>query len=114
MRIQDLRCTKCGAIQTDVAVGDTFPNCPLCAGPTTWIPARVNTDIFGGPKYITSLDQTFDSKASLRSYLRDNGLQEAGDRVGGARNESHLGLGKVFSGGRIPRATRNNTRRNAS
>lgn len=98
MRIHDLRCESCGAIETDVFVyGDGFPTCGLCGGPRTWVPAAVRTDAWGSPTYVTSLDREFASRSDLRKYLRENGLSEAGDRVGGARNESHLHLGRAFS-----------------
>lgn len=97
IRLHDLRCVECQAIELDVYVGDPFPPCPNCGGERTWIPSRVNTDIQGGPKYYASLDATFDSKSDLKTYLKANGLSEAGDKKGGARNESHLNLGKTFS-----------------
>ena len=97
MRIHDLRCLSCGSIEEDVICDSgSYPKCE-CGGARTWVPARVNTDITGGPVYYKSLDREFDSRSSLRSFLKANGLKEAGDRVGGARNESHLNLGKGYS-----------------
>jgi len=108
--IHDLRCLQCGAIATDVPCvrreDGGFPLCPLCGGTRTWIPAKLNTDIWGSGQYVTSLDREFGSKSELRAHLRENGLSEAGDRVGGARNESHLNLGKTYSyNGQVGRAT---------
>ena len=101
MIIHDLRCKHCGNIAINVPCvrrpDGAFPVCPRCGGERTWIPAKLNTDIWGSGQYVTSLDREFGSKSELKSYLRENGLQEAGDRVGGARNASHLGLGKVYS-----------------
>jgi len=104
--LHDLRCTTCEAEELDVPiVGGVFPPCD-CGGKREWIPRRFATDITGGPFHSTSLDREFDSKSSLRAYLKQNGLQEAGDRVGGARNESHLRLGKSYSyKGQVGRAT---------
>ena len=97
MIIHDLRCLSCGTVEPDVPCeSGRYPSC-VCGGARTWVPTRFNTDITGGPIYMRSLDREFDSKSSLRSYLKENGLQEAGDKVGGARNESHLNLGKGFS-----------------
>lgn len=102
MIVHDLRCNYCGKVEADVLCASNevakgrFPLCQ-CGGDRTWVPSRVNTDITGGSFYVKSLDREFDSKSDLRSHLKANGLSEAGDRVGGARNESHLNLGKTFS-----------------
>jgi len=106
--IHDLRCLACGAVEQDVLVpsNDAFTLCPLCGGERDWVPAKLNTDAWGSPQYVASLDREFASKSDLRKHLKENGLQEAGDRVGGARNESHLGLGKGYSyRGQARRAT---------
>ena len=95
--IHDLRCKGCDAEFPDQVVDpNDFPACPLCGGERTWVPAGFATDTWGSPRYIASLDQEFGSRSELRAHLRAHGLEEAGDRVGGARNESHLGLGKKF------------------
>lgn len=87
----------------DVLVeGDGFPACRNCGGERTWIPSRVNTDIWGQPTYIRSLDMEFSNKSDLRSYLKANGLQEAGDKVNGARTfrvperQAKKGTGKAY------------------
>jgi hypothetical protein len=80
--------------------GDDFPACRNCCGERTWIPSRVNTDIWGSPTYIRSLDQEFGSRSELRTYLKANGLQEAGDKVNGARTfrspDPPKGKGKAY------------------
>lgn len=107
MIIHDIRCKGCGAIETDVPVRDgDYGTCPLCGGARTWLPSRVNTDVWGSSRYVASLDMEFSGKDDLRRHLKANGLEEAGDRQGGARNESHLGLGKGYSfGGQAVRRT---------
>lgn len=39
----------------------------------------------------------FNSRSDMRSYMKRNGYEERGDKVGGARNEDHRNLGKLFS-----------------
>lgn len=88
MPIHDLRCASCGTESPDVwVVAGSYPPCAKCGGAQSWIPSRVNADIWGGPRRVESLDMTFDSKSDLRSHLKANGWEPAGDRVGGAREE---------------------------
>jgi hypothetical protein len=85
-------------VEPDVATqAGCYTPCPFCGGARTWLPTRVNTDIWGGSKFVKSLDKEFSGKDELRRYLKDTGLEEAGDRVGGARNEGHIGIGKGYS-----------------
>lgn len=97
--IHDLRCIQCDIIYEDVhcVSGQPFPRSPCCQAEQRWVPSKLNTDITGGPVYYKSLDREFASKSELKGYLKSKGLSEAGDKVGGARNESHLNLGKGFS-----------------
>lgn len=103
MIVHDLRCKHCNEVEENVLCAadqvskGKFPPCSKCRGNRTWVPARINTDLWGQSTYVASLDREFGSKSELRAHLKANGLSEAGDRVGGARNESHLGLGKTFS-----------------
>ena len=100
-RIHDLRCLSCDRIETDVVVeGEEFPECGLCGGKRDWVPTQVRTDIWGQPTYVKSLDMEFGSKGELRSYLKAHGLQEAGDKVNGARTfrspDPPKGTGKAY------------------
>ena len=61
------------------------------------VPQPFHADAWGAPKWVGGIEQRFDSKSEWRRELRRQGLSEAGDRVGGARNEEHLNLGKGFS-----------------
>lgn len=97
-RVHDLICKCCSDVERDVIIEtDAYPRCPKCDGERGWLPAKLVTDEWGGPRHIRSLDMTFSSKSELRSYMRAHRLQECGDKEGGARNESHLNLGKKFS-----------------
>lgn len=96
--IHDLRCTVCKRLELDVRVCERpYPECPECGGERDWVPAKVSTDEWGQSRFIASLDREFSSRSELRSYMRSEGLLEAGDKVGGARNEDRL-RGTVFSG----------------
>jgi len=62
---------------------------------------------FGGARTYESRGALYDttlpdecwgkSRSETRSIMREKGLYESGDRVGGARNEDHLNTGKLFS-----------------
>ena len=87
MPIHDLRCTQCEKIVRDQIIkGSDYGRC-ACGGERTWLPVKVTTDIWGGPKYIESLDRTFDARSDLKSELKRCGFEPVGDKVRGARNE---------------------------
>ncbi len=79
------------------------PHCSRCGHSVRPRITHVNTDAWGGPRFIPSLDRTFDSHADLKSYMKRNHMEPAAsaDKHHGARNESHLGLGKLYSGAGI-------------
>ena len=77
--------------------GDEYPTCGRCAVQMKNAITKINADIWGAPQYHPALDMTFASKSDLRAHLKSRNLMEAGDKVGGARNEDYLGLGKRFS-----------------
>jgi hypothetical protein len=95
----DLYCKKCDEIERNVWVeSGKFPHCS-CGAERVWVPFQFTTFEWGQPRYIKSLDRTFGSRSELQTYLKDNGLAQAesADKHHGARNESHLGLGKRYS-----------------
>jgi hypothetical protein len=98
MPIYVFACDPCGVeyLEAVYPMGHEEP-CKHCGKPMLKVPQTFHADAWGGPKYVQSLDQSFDSKSELRSEMKRQGLSEAGDPVGGARNESHLNLGKGFS-----------------
>jgi hypothetical protein len=88
MPVHDLFCKACGHIERDQIVKQgAYGECASCGGARNWLPSRVNTDIWGSPQYIESLDRTFDSKSDLKVELKRCGFEPAGDKVRGARNE---------------------------
>jgi hypothetical protein len=103
--IHDLICRKCGEIENDQLVAfsnsGSYGKCVTCGGERTWMPSRVNTDIWGSPQFIESLDRTFESKSDLKKELKRCGFEPAGDKVRGARNEDrYKGSSFAFRGQR--------------
>ena len=97
MPIHDLRCKSCDQLELDVVVHDRpYPPCERCGGERDWVPARLTTDEWGQSRYFKSLDMEFRHKSDLRAYMKKNHIREAGDRVGGSRNEDGF-KGTVFS-----------------
>jgi len=90
MPIHDLRCVACGKVEVDQIVFDRpYPLC-TCGGDRDWVPAKMTTDSWGGPRFVNGIDRYFDSRSDLKAYMRKNGVLEAGDRVGGARNNDGM------------------------
>ena len=98
MILRDLYCPGCGHERTDVFVeGDAYPYCKSCGTRMRNHITKINADITGGPFYHPALDMDFASKSDYRAHLKSRNLMECGDKVGGARNQEYLGLGKRFS-----------------
>lgn len=95
--LQDRHCAVCGKAFIDVW-SDDLPSC--CGAPVSWRPHVVHTDEWGSPRTLLHIrDEPFTSRSELASYAKAHGLAlgASNDRVGGARNEDHLHLGKKFS-----------------
>lgn len=94
-------CDKCDTKHPDVW-SDEKP--PLCCGERThWCPTALHTTEWGGPRHIPTLrDEPFGSRSELAQYTKSKGLAlgASSEKVHGARNESHLGLGKIYSYGK--------------
>ena len=97
--IHDLRCPNCDDIVlSHYMEPDQFPPCQGCGATMTWIPTKVSTDIWGAPRQDTINDTgESTSRRELEKKMKAKGFEPAGDKVGGARNESHLNLGKHYS-----------------
>jgi len=90
MPVHDLICHACDAVERDVYVAMcVYPKCQRCGGERTWMPAKMTADVWGGPRYNAAFDMTFASKSKERAHAKKLGLEQCGDRVGGARNEYH-------------------------
>lgn len=96
-------CPRCDAM----AEGWT-DDVPVCCGSEMRIAlVKVNTPEWGAPRHIPTLrDEPFESRSELATYTRERGmaLGASAEKVGGARNEEHLNLGKKFSYAGSPKA----------
>lgn len=74
---------------------------PECCGETMRVAiTRVNSPEWGSPRSYPHLrDEPFESRSELNRFARDNNLAlgARSEKVGGARNESHLNIGKKYS-----------------
>lgn len=74
---------------------------PVCCGKETRRCHTVpHTDEWGGPRtYLHIRDEPFSSRSELAAYAKAHGmvLGASNEKVGGARNEDHLHLGKIYS-----------------
>lgn len=96
-RLMDTRCDSCDRVFVDVW-SDERPRC--CGRETVWSPTVPHTDEWGSPRtYLHIRDEPFSSRSELAAYAKAHGMRlgESNDRVGGARNEDHLHLGRIFS-----------------
>lgn len=96
--IIDTRCPKCERLFEDVFSDDRKPVC--CGVESVWTPTTLHTTEWGGPRHYPHLrDQPFGSRSELDSFAKQNGmaLGASSEKVGGARNEEHLNLGKKYS-----------------
>ncbi len=94
----DTRCHVCDRMFADVWSDELPPKC--CGEQTSRTPSLVKTDEWGSPRtFLHIRDEPFTSRSELASYAKAHGmaLGASNDRVGGARNEDHLRLGKIYS-----------------
>ena len=93
-------CSVCESVAEDVFFlpGEEHEhNCPECNALMDKMPSLFSTPEYGGPQWSQAAARTFDSRSEERAYWKQSGFTEAGDKVGGARNEDHLNLGKIYS-----------------
>ncbi len=94
--LNSYRCAKCKKVKT--AWSDDVPSCHRIR--MAWLPMSFYTPEWGGPRDLLHLrEQSFGSRSELKRYLKDEGLvqAESAEKVGGARNEEGLNLGKTYS-----------------
>lgn len=93
----DTVCLSCGHEFVD-AWSDEIPEC--CGNETRRQFTSLHTDEWGGPRTFLHLrDEPFSSRSELRDWAKSQGmaLGASSEKVGGARNEEHLNLGKIYS-----------------
>jgi hypothetical protein len=94
-------CRKCNAVFPDQWTDDP----PVCCGEEAQVifVKPTYTEEWGGPRQILNLrDEPFGSRSELNTFLRENNLAlgASAEKHGGARNESHLNLGRIYSFGK--------------
>ena len=78
-----------------------------CGKPMSILFVKVNTPEWGSPRqYVHLRDEPFNSKSELDSWTKARGLELApsAEKIGGARNEDHLNLGKKYSYAGAPKS----------
>jgi hypothetical protein len=96
--VHDLLCPKCSCEMRNVPIEHgEYPSCDLCGTKMRWKPSRFRTDVYGAPRYSEAAGCEVRSSRDRDRIMREAGFFPCGDKVGGARNESHLGLGKITS-----------------
>lgn len=90
MPLYDMLCHDCEHVEVDAwRKCNEWGACESCGSANVKPrPALFGTDCWGGPKYVSSLDREFDSRSDLKKFLKEHNFSEAGDRVGGARDEN--------------------------
>ena len=93
--LHDYYCPDCEVIEID----KWSP--PMCCGQSMHVAFRtLHTTEWGSPRtYLHLRDEPFNSRSELESFAKKNNmaLGASAEKVGGARNEDHLNLGKRFS-----------------
>lgn len=93
--LHDYYCRECDRLEFDKW------DPPACCGqPMRIAILRVQTTEWGSPRTYPHLrDEPFNSRSELASWAKANGmgLGASAEKVGGARNEEHLHLGKKYS-----------------
>ena len=90
-------CRACDEVFPDVW-SDDKPRC--CGSESEWMPTPIHTTEWGSPRHIPNLrDEPFGSRSELATFTKNNGLAlgASSEKIGGARNESHLNTGKIYS-----------------
>ena len=90
MAILDIRCPKCERRELDAVVFNLeYPQCDECQvvmQPTWERGMCASTPEWGQSQFFNGVDQHFESRSEKKRWLKENNYEEAGDSVGGARN----------------------------
>ena len=103
LQTRDLYCIDCEEVAWSVACEyEHYPDCASCGGEMqiTWEGGHApSTDVYGCAQYSDATGLEHTSQREKIKHMRDNGWDEAGDKVGGARPEHRLhGTGFSFPG----------------
>lgn len=98
MPLFDFVCPRCDITQEILFFGSEthHADCDRCGKPMEKQMPLIHTPEWGGPQFDHAAQRQFGSRSEQQSYWKQNGFREAGDKVGGARNEDNLKLGKTI------------------
>ena len=98
MPTYEFRCDRCGSDFDAVCrMAERHNQKCLCGGPGVQVICTAPRVDAHDAVYDPVLDVTYSSRKELESKMRRAGFSPAGDKKGGARNEEHQNLGKLFS-----------------
>ena len=103
LKVNDFQCKSCGHEEEQFLFHYEDPNpCPKCgAGVNLVIRKAPFTDVYGSEQWDAKNEISFTSETERRSKMKNLGPgfepSPSADKHHGARNESHLRLGKKFS-----------------
>lgn len=95
--LHDLLCSRCEKVEECFVTPGDYPPCS-CGGARTWMPSRLQTDLWSTPAYSIASGRCHSSQREKERYMRDRGWECTGDPVGGARPELRI-RGTTFSFG---------------
>lgn len=85
--LHDFQCPNCGLLEEFLVdyTQDTA-ECSYCGVESERVFTQLHTDSWGGPQYVASLDETFDSRSDLKSWLKENNMVQSptAEKHGGA------------------------------
>jgi hypothetical protein len=103
-KLQDFECDTCGHIEEHILAGGEEALCSKCSGGMSVIFLKAPyTDVHGCEQWDSVNEISFTSESERRKKMKNYapGLSfepsPSADKHHGARNESHLNLGKTYS-----------------
>lgn len=109
MILHDLRCRHCGFVEREAQVrANRLGHCPKCLLGGRKITYEfwetVKTDVFGSPQMSDASGREHSSQREKERFMRSQGYEGCGDKVGGARRDHTLrGTGFSYAGQRTRR-----------
>lgn len=103
LKVNDYECTSCGDVAEQfLYTTETPERCARCGGAVSLIILKApHTDVYGSEQYDAANEISFTSERDRERKMRELGpgfeRSPSADKHHGARNEEHLGLGKLYS-----------------
>ncbi len=101
-KLDDYECDRCGHTEEHLLGAGEVPTCSRCDGTMSVIFLKAPyTDVYGSEQFDSKNEISFTSETERRRKMKDLGPgfepAPSADKHHGARNESHLNLGKTYS-----------------